>query len=142
MKNNRPTGVSREAVDQFLDPDRDIREAAVEVVCLGFCEYFKGEGGEAECGGFSAVMGGIESGRIDPSHLEHLVNRRPGEVWRAGCLIDSLCFGCGYRTDGCDYLSPSPPADATPCGGYRLLQALLDCRALTQDQVRTIIANS
>ncbi|MDF1535869.1 MAG: hypothetical protein P1S46_05115 [bacterium] len=142
MKGNRPGGVPREVVSRLLEADANTREEAVQVVCRGFCEYFKGDGGEPECGGFNAVKNGIDSGCVDPSHLEQLVDRKPHRARKSRFLVENLCAGCGYLAEGCDYLSELPTPGATPCGGYRFLQALLECEALTEEQIRDMVENT
>lgn len=108
----------------------------VRIVCRNFCEYFKGSGGEAECGGFSAVSRATASGVITAAQMERLQRRPPPE--RIKVLMEKICTACGYRADACDFQSDTPPDGATPCGGYRVFQALLDSGAIREDELEMI----
>ncbi|UCG39230.1 MAG: hypothetical protein JSV00_03075, partial [bacterium] len=105
MKANQPGGVTAGDAALLVGAGRDPRRCAVQMACRGYCEYFKGEGGESECGGFRVLLQGLASGRIDPAHIEHVVGKEPMPPRRTGFLVDSLCFRCAYLEGGCDYLS-------------------------------------
>jgi hypothetical protein len=85
------------------------------------------------------VLSGLRSGAINSSHLTMIVGSVPGPPRKMEILASRLCAVCGYLADGCDYQSLSPPGDATPCGGYRLIQAMLDCGAVTTDEVKILL---
>ncbi len=138
MKGNVPRGISLETAMKLMEEGAR-PSLAVELACRGFCEYYRGDKGESGCGGLAAVKRGVATGKIDTAALLHLTDRPPGVCRRSGCMINEMCSRCSYREGGCDFLSPSPPPDATPCGGYRLLQALLDCGALTPDVLRGLV---
>ena len=133
MKNNRPAGIR---MPDLEEPGRDPFRLAVSAACEGFCEYFKGDGGERECGGFSAILFGLRSGIIRRSHLEGISGFPPPSPRRIEDLAEDLCACCGYRQEGCDYQSPHPPPEATPCGGYRLIQILLERGVLESGQLK------
>ena len=71
-------------------------------------------------------------------------NRPMGVPWQTADRLLDPGFDIQEEAveGGCDYLPPSPPDDATSCVGYRLLQALLDCKALTGEQVRAIVSGN
>lgn len=142
MKSNNPGGISRDMVNTFFRGERDDQQTAVTLVCKGYCEYYKGDEGGSGCGGLAAVKKGVIARKIGPAQISHLLDFPPAAARRSGCLINELCSRCSYLKDSCDFMSPSPPPDATPCGGYRILQALLDAGALTPDVVRTLIQNT
>ncbi|MGD8353427.1 MAG: hypothetical protein PVJ01_04600 [Pseudomonadota bacterium] len=141
MKSNVPEGITIDMTALLSKGGKDADKAAVGVTCLGYCEYYKGDDGEESCGGLNAVKKGIAGGKIGLAELSHLLDAKPGPARRSGCLINEMCSKCSYVEGDCDFMATSPPADATPCGGYRLLQALLDAGALTPDVVRTLIQN-
>lgn len=101
------------------------RPLAVEVCCRGFCDYYRGDGGEEGCGGLSFVRSALAAGRITGAELTAIGGMAPPPGVRSAALTEALCHDCAYRADGCDFMSADPPADATPCGGYRLFQLLL-----------------
>ena len=139
MKNNVPEGVSRKTETLFTGRVRDWHNAAVHLACLGYCEYYRGDDGEKGCSGLAVVRKGVMTGKIGLEQISHLINVPPGPARRSGCLINEMCFGCSYLKEGCDFMAVSPPPDATPCGGYRLIMALLEHGALTPAVVRELI---
>lgn len=135
MRRNVPKGISIGMMTLLSDKRRDQRSAAVAVTCQAYCAYYKGEDGEDGCGGLAAIKRGLASGRVAVDHIKLLVDVPPGPARRDRVLTDNMCARCSYLAGGCDFMSPSPPPDVTPCGGYRLLLALLDKGALTEDEV-------
>jgi hypothetical protein len=142
MKSNRPQGVKESHVRLLLSKDKDPALAAVRIICEGYCEYFKGDGGEKECRGFMVALHGLESKTIGTTHIETLVGKVPGQARRDGRITEALCANCGYRKDGCDFQSSSPLEEATPCGGYRLIQALLDSGSVTRDDLKKLFRST
>ncbi len=119
--------------------EKDDPLTAVALACRGYCEYYNGDEGEEGCGGLAAVRRGITTGKIGLTQVSYLLGVPPGLARRSGCLINELCSRCSYLEDGCDFMSESPPSDATPCGGYRLMQALMDYGTLTPNMVRAMV---
>lgn len=142
MKSNNPGGINQDMVNSFFRGEKDDQQTAVSLVCVGYCEYYKGDEEGSGCGGLAAVKKGITSGKIGLAQVSHLLDFPPASARRSGCLINEMCSRCSYLEGRCDFMSPSPPSDATPCGGYRMLQALLDAGALTPDVVRTLIQDT
>lgn len=142
MKSNIPAGVTQDMIDSLFHRNEDGRRMAVTLACVAYCDYYRDNAEKKACEGLCAVTKGISKGMIGPAQISHLLDIVPGSARRAGCLINELCSKCAYIDRDCDFMSPSPPPDATPCGGYRFLQALLDARALTPDVVRTLIQDS
>ncbi len=140
MKGNIPEGIAFEMTTTLTGKGQDVTLIAVSLACRGYCEYYSGNEGEAGCGGLSAVRNGIATGKIGLTQVSYLLDEPPGPARRIGGLISELCARCSYLESGCDFISESPPPDATPCGGYRLLQALLDCGALRPEIVRSLVA--
>jgi hypothetical protein len=142
VKRRRPEGIRSTDPARVGAPGGDQFKAAVAIVCEGYCAYFKGLGGEKECGGFSAVLQGLFTGAIPISHLERVAGREPGPPERRKVMMESLCASCGYLADGCDFQSVTPPEGSTPCGGYRLLQALLEIGALSENDLDGLVRKS
>jgi len=142
MKSNIPTGITQGMISLLSEKRYDSRLTAGALACRGYCDYYQGSEGDGGCGGLSAVRKGVATGRIGLTEISYLLEVAPGAARRSGCLTNELCSNCSYRPDGCDFMSASPPSEATPCGGYRLLQALLDCGALTPVMVRGMTQNT
>jgi hypothetical protein len=138
VKNNQPGDLTRSDLELCQGQRKD-SAAAVRIACKRYCEYFNDDDGEDGCGGYSTVLSGLRSGAINSSHLTMIVGSVPGPPRRMEILAQRLCAVCGYLADGCDYQSPSPPGDATPCGGYLLIQAMLDCGAVTTEDLEKIL---
>jgi len=142
MKSNKAEGLTLDMVKALLEPKNGDSLNPEDIVCRGYCEYYRGGEADESCGGRAAVGRGFVTGKIGPTELTYLLDVPPVAARRSGCLINELCSRCGYLEEGCDFMSPSPPADATPCGGYRLLQALLDHGALTPAVVRGLVQST
>jgi hypothetical protein len=140
MRNNNAKGIGRSDLELCRRRQgKDPAAVAVRIACKSWCDYFNGSGGEEECGGFSAVFNGLRSGTINSSNLESIVGIEPGPPRKVEVLAMKLCALCDYQEDGCDYQSSAPPENATPCGGYRLLQTLLEGGALSADDLETLL---
>jgi len=137
MKDSRSGDMERQAQEHRGRGVREIPdpETVQRVVCAEFCAHFKGAGGEAECGGFSAVSRAAASGKISAGQMEMIRSRRPFRPERFPVLSDKLCSTCGYRKHDCDFQSPEPPQNATPCGGYRVLRILLEIGQIREDEI-------
>lgn len=108
---------------------------AVQIVCRDFCKYFKGTGGKAACGGFSAVFRAMNSGRITVAQLERVLGQAPQKPERTDVLTEKLCVTCSYLEDGCDFQSSDPPEGAAPCGGYCLFQILMKNKEIMVEDI-------
>lgn len=139
MKDSLPEGISKGMTRLINGEAKDDSHTAVVLTCLGFCEYFKGNEGEDGCGGLAAVKKGIASGMIGAAQVTILAGMKPGPAKRSIILMEKLCSKCSYREDGCDFMAGSPVSGATPCGGYRLLLAMMDHEALTSGQVSALL---
>ena len=111
----------------------------LEMVCRNYCRYFKGKGGETDCGGYWAVFNLVTSGVLTVGELREALPRQPAPPEMLEMLREKLCKRCGYFEDACDFQSPSPPEGAVPCGGYRVLQVLLDCGKITETELENIL---
>ena len=141
MKRNRPSGVSREMVDRLLLTAAGADAIAVELACVGLCEHYGGEGEtDDSCAGKDIVKHALESGQINGGHIEYIAHRPPPDPCRNGVLVKDLCGACPYPPDGCDFMAPHPVEGVTPCGGYRLLQSLLDAGAMTAADLQALLS--
>lgn len=142
MRCNVAEGITGGMMNLLAGAKRHDAAAAVALTCQAYCAYYKGDDGEEGCGGLAAVGRGLISGVIGFNEVNQLVDMPPGPARRYKTLTEGMCAWCSYLEGGCDFMSPSPPPGATPCGGYRLLLALMDQGALTEDEVKAIIQDA
>jgi hypothetical protein len=141
MKKNTPRGVVRSVVDRFSESVMDLRMLAVDLVCRGFCEYYReGRGGEEDCAGFKVIVRGMEEGFIVDGHFRRLVGIPPDPPEHSTLLQQHLCRHCTYLKEaGCDFMGSPQVEGSTPCGGYRLLTGLLKSGSLTQNDLTMVL---
>ena len=139
MKTKIPTGITEDMLSFLYDSEVDSDLAAAAFACEGYCAYCRVKGREDDCGGLAAVLRGVATGKIGLYHVSSLLNVPPAPVRRTGCLINEMCHKCRFLENDCDFMSPFPPPESSPCGGYRLLQALVAHGVLTPGQARALI---
>lgn len=97
-----------------------------ELICQRFCRYHKpGRREEPGCGGLvrletrpdlAARLAGLT-----PDPGRPLFGLAPDDL-----RLLTVCGGCEYRLDGCDFRDPAVPRDqCAPCGGLRAVAGLL-----------------
>ncbi len=95
-----------------------------DVVCKGFCSYFKDGRDELECGGYKFL---VDNFTLSELHLlidfldkaEELKKQVPPENED---LCGLVCNRCDFLADGCDYRADH---SGPPCGGYILVSNLV-----------------
>ena len=141
MKGNKPTGIVRSVADRLSESITDLRMLTIDLVCRGFCEYYReGRGGEDDCAGFAAILRGIETKTLTNRHFRQMLGVIPDPAVRYPLLTERLCSQCDYlKDDGCDFMAPSHKENSSPCGGYRLILGLLETGSLTDEEVAAIL---
>lgn len=141
LKNNRIKNIKEPARGTMgSSRKKNQNPVAVRIVCRDNCKYFKGVGGEQECGGFTAVSKALESGTVTVVQIENVPSPASIPPRRVEILTEKLCQTCGYFKDACDFQSPAPPEDAAPCGGFRVFQALLDTGEITKNELEKVLS--
>jgi hypothetical protein len=140
MKNNRIENTRESGRGRIGSSGGKTQDhVAIRIACRGNCKYFKGMGGEQECGGFAAVSKALASGTITAIQMESVPTPASVPSRRVKILTEKLCETCGYLKDACDFQSPAPPEGAAPCGGYRIFQTLLDSGEIKEDDLEKIL---
>jgi hypothetical protein len=95
-----------------------------DVVCKGFCSYFKDGKDELECGGYRFL---IDNFTISELHLLIGLIDRPEELKKQIPLANEdlfslVCNKCDFLVDGCDFRENR---SGPPCGGFILVDRLI-----------------
>ncbi len=95
-----------------------------DVVCKGFCSYFKEGKDELECGGYRFLM---DNFTLTELHLLINLLDKPEELKSQippdnEDLFSLVCNKCDFRIDGCDYMENR---SGPPCGGFILVANLV-----------------
>lgn len=100
-------------------------DAYTDIICRGFCKYYKGGREELHCKGYEVLMSNFTPRELQSlialSDIHHgnIVDTIPSENEE---LRNSVCGQCEFFIDGCDY---ADDRSGPPCGGYILLLAFL-----------------
>ena len=100
-------------------------EIYIDIICKGFCCYFKGGKEEMHCGGYQFLRDNFTLHELFqladiPERDEKIKNLIPPGDENLGSLV---CSKCDFRIDGCDY---SENRSGPPCGGYILIDRLVN----------------
>ncbi len=95
------------------------RESLNKTVCLQFCSYYKpGTNEEVCCGGYERINRFLSEGR----RVDVGVSGSCCDAGTRESIIAAVCSTCGFREDGCDFMTDR---NAPPCGGFRMLSQLV-----------------
>ena len=98
-------------------------EGYTEIICRGFCSYFKEGKEELKCGGYQFLMDNFTVSELNG--LMDLVGKTEGLKKLIPPdneeLFDLVCSRCDFRIDGCDYREDR---SGPPCGGFILIDRL------------------
>ncbi len=96
-----------------------------DIICKGFCRYYKEGREEIHCNGYVLLRS-----NFTPYELKIMLNlfKPKKEIKkeipdRDERLIDLLCKGCDFFIDGCDY---ADNISVTPCGGFLIVNLFLE----------------
>lgn len=95
-----------------------------EIICKGFCRYYKDGRDELYCGGYKVLRENVtinELRTIDnflkkDSHVFKNLRDLKKE------LEEMVCNGCDFFVDGCDFVSSESDH---PCGGYLIISKII-----------------
>lgn len=92
------------------------QEDYTEVICKGFCSFYKEGKEELLCGTYRFLRD-----NFTPDELAEVPEGIEPDFSEDAWLRDSICSKCDFLTDGCDYREGNPPP---PCGGYVVAEFL------------------
>lgn len=98
------------------------RPEYTEVICKGFCKYYKQGKENIMCGAYSFLRR-----NLTPKELLYAAERAGTLAgFSSDAIIKSIaCSGCNFLKDGCDFRGG---LNSSPCGGYMLIEYLLKRR--------------
>lgn len=102
----------------------------IQTLCLPYCIYYKpGKNEESVCRGAVVVDRLVCAGKSVAVVLPAGKSRTVPDEF----LVRHLCGVCDFHEHDCDFMQDQ---SATPCGGYLLLEKLLDSGMLAPEDVR------
>ena len=95
-----------------------------DIICKGFCSFFKEGKEEIQCGGYRILIDNFTLNELE--HLTHLIDKPEGLKKQIPpdneTLFGLVCSRCDFRIDGCDYRENR---SGPPCGGFILIEKLI-----------------
>jgi hypothetical protein len=100
----------------------DNKKLLVNLICKGYCKFYKeSKDEELSCEGFKFFE------RFFPvSSVAQDVPLQPAVFKHDSILMDILCKKCDFLIGGCDYRDEKHHSSASPCGGFILLNRLME----------------
>ena len=100
-------------------------EIFVDIICKGFCRYFKAGKEEMHCGGYTFLVNNFTVTELH--QLADLAGKQ-AEIKLSipeddENLFNLVCGSCDFRIDGCDYREDR---SGPPCGGYIMIDRLVN----------------
>jgi hypothetical protein len=98
--------------------------AYVNIICRGFCSFYKEGKEEIQCGGYQFLKTQLTLSEL---HLLAEQIDKPIDISRQippenDALSALVCRQCDFLIDGCDY---SENRSGPPCGGYIMISRLI-----------------
>ncbi len=95
-----------------------------EIICKGFCRYFKKGKEEMHCGGYQFLVDNLTVSELRQlaalsDGVEEIKNRIPPDDEN---LFSLVCSKCDFLVDGCDFRENR---SGPPCGAYILIDILV-----------------
>ena len=101
----------------------DNKKHLIDLVCKGYCKFYKeSKNEELACEGFRFFERSFSPLLADNTNKYNL----PETFKYDSVLMDILCKKCDFLIDGCDYKDEKYHGKATPCGGFILLNKILE----------------
>lgn len=101
----------------------DNKKHLIDLICKRYCKFYKESKNEdLSCEGFKffeRLSFSLPDGNPD-------INKIPATFHHDSILFNILCKRCDFQVDGCDYRDKNYSGEASPCGGFILLNNLLD----------------
>ena len=95
-----------------------------DIICRGFCSFFKEGKDDILCGGYKLLMDNLTPNELE--QLTRLVDRVEGLKKQIPpddeTLFELVCSRCDFYIDGCDYRQDR---SGPPCGGFILIEKLI-----------------
>lgn len=103
-----------EGSDRFMKKD-----IYTEIICKGFCSYYKGGKEDLTCGAYNFL-----AGELTPRELSSAINyiKAKPDFSFDGQIIKLVCERCDFLIDGCDFREG---LNMPPCGGYTIVEWLM-----------------
>lgn len=109
------------------------KETAHKQICRRYCSYYKpGQKEDMACRGLIFVQSFIER---HPESIKEFPSRCafPFKDRYHHLLHHTICQYCDFLIDGCDFKDPGQSGHPPPCGGYLLLESLLEQALIDKD---------
>jgi hypothetical protein len=94
-----------------------------DIICRGFCSFFKEGKEEIQCGGYQLLIDNFTVNELD--QMTGLIDRSEGLKKQVPpdneTLFELVCGRCDFRIDGCDYREDR---SGPPCGGFIIIEKL------------------
>jgi hypothetical protein len=104
-------------------------------ICEPFCAFYRsGLKEELACAGALLLEDLLTNRKLSPEILSLMKKERRSAARRNSTLDMTVCAGCDFIGDGCDFQSVVKLPDAEPCGGYRLLDLLMAKGLIPRDE--------
>ena len=101
----------------------DNKKHLIDLVCKGYCKFYKeSKNEELACEGFRFFERSFSPPSIDNTNKYNL----PETFKYDSVLMNILCKKWDFLVDGCDYRDEKYHGEATPCGGFILLNKILE----------------
>lgn len=101
----------------------DNKKQLIDLICKRYCKFYKESKDEdLSCEGFKF----FERLSVPLSDGNSDINKLPAAFHHDSILFNILCERCDFLADGCDYRDKNYSGKASPCGGFILLNNLLD----------------
>lgn len=88
-----------------------------DLICKGFCRYYKEGKEELTCGAYNFL-----AGNFTPRELESKIKRIKPDLSCDKMIKVLICDKCDFLRDGCDFRGG---LDGPPCGGYTISEWLI-----------------
>ncbi|MEW6117074.1 MAG: hypothetical protein AB1553_09265 [Nitrospirota bacterium] len=95
-------------------------EGYVELICKGFCRFYKEGKEELHCGTYVFLRNNLTAAELHS--LLKLFKPPAPEFSKDSAIKEMVCDKCDFLVDGCDFRDNE---SGPPCGGYAILEKLL-----------------
>ena len=104
-----------------------IKKDIKDFICRPFCSFYReGVNEELSCYGARLIENLLQRGVVCVAELPGAGHGFSLVCFAHDAFLDNVVCGlCEFRRDDCDFRSQQRPADAEPCGGYILVDLLL-----------------
>lgn len=101
----------------------DNKKHLIDLICKGYCKFYrKNKDEKLSCEGFNFFEKSFTPFSINSTGKYNI----PSNFKYDSILMNILCKKCDFLIDGCDYRDKSCHNRAFPCGGFILLNKLLE----------------